>query len=136
MGSVIALAHKFFAMAVILQSESLFFIIRHGNIIGAFCPWVSSLLMVIFCLMILVDRNIKIKTCFRSALIVGLTGWSIMFSAHSMVLLNFVQSQQMIWFVNLINNSLIIYILSSTITFICLFFFYQSFTKTDIDLLS
>ena len=44
-GSGIGLLPKFFALAVLIQHQSLFFWVRHGSLIGAFCPWLSALFL-------------------------------------------------------------------------------------------
>ena len=44
-GSAAGLLPKLFAMALLLQTQSLFFFIQHGAKIGAFCPWVKSVLL-------------------------------------------------------------------------------------------
>lgn len=131
-GSSVSLLPKFLAFAILFQHESLFFLIRNGNQIAAFGPWFSAFCMIAFCATILFDKKMRINPNLKKALTFGMLGWSIMFMAQTAVIINYMRNGQLVWLANLINSGLILFVIMSTATFICLFFFYQKFTKEDL----
>jgi hypothetical protein len=131
-GSSIGLLPKLLALAVLFHHQSLFFFIRHGSQIGAFCPWLSAFFLLSSCAIFLSDSGIRQNTVFKRAFTAGVAGWLIMFAAHSLVLINYFQAGQLVWLVDLVNSGLIIFVITSTTTFICLFIFYKAFIKTDL----
>jgi hypothetical protein len=131
-GSAIGLLPKFSALAVLLQHQSLFSFIRLGSQIGAFCPWLSALFLLSFCSIVLLDSDIRQNTVFKRAFTAVVAGWLIMFAAHSLVLINYFHAGRLVWLVDLINSGLIIFVITSTTTFICLLVFYKAFIKADL----
>jgi len=131
-GSAIGLLPKFSALAVLLQHQSLFFLIRHVSQIGAFCPWLSALFLIAFCSIVLLDSDIRQNIDFKRAFTAGVTGWSIMFLAHSLVLRNFLIAGRLVLMADLMGIGPFIFIMTSTVTLVCLLVFYKTFIKAEI----
>lgn len=131
-GSGIGLLPKFFALAVLIQHQSLFFLIRHGSLIGAFCPWLSALFLLAFCSIVLLNSEIRQNIDFKRAFTAGVTGWSIMFLAHSLVLINFLIAGRLVLMADLMGFGPFIFIMTSTVTLVCLLVFYKAFIIADL----
>jgi hypothetical protein len=131
-GSAIGLVPKLLALAVLFQHQPLFFLIRHASRIGAFCPWLSAFFLLASCSIVLLEPDMRRITVLKRAFIAGAAGWLIIFATHSLVLINYINAGQLVWLGDLINNDLIIFLITSTAAFICLFIFYQTFIKTDL----
>jgi hypothetical protein len=131
-GSAIGLLPKFSALAVLLQHQLLFFLIRHGSHIGAFCLWLSALFLLAFCSIVLSDSDIRQNIDFKRAFTAGVTGWSIMFLAHSLVLINFLMAGRLVLMADLMGVGPFIFIMTSTVTLVCLLVFYKTFIKAEI----
>ena len=74
-GSAIALLPKFLAMALLFQNQSLLFFLRPGNLIGAFCPWLSAFLLFSFCSIALCESDIRQNIGLKKAFTAGFLGW-------------------------------------------------------------
>jgi hypothetical protein len=131
-GSAIGLLPKFSALAVLLQHQSLFFLIRHGSQIGAFCPWLSALFLLAFCSIVLLESDIRQNIDFKRAFTAGVAGWSIMFSAHSLVLINFLIAGRLVLMADLMGIGPFIFIMTSSVALVCLLVFYKAFIKADL----
>jgi hypothetical protein len=130
-GSGIGLLSKLFALAVLIQHQSLFFLVRHGSQIGAFCPWLSALFLLAFCSIVLLDSDIRKNIDFKRAFTAGVVGWSIMFFAHSLVLINFLSADRLVLMTDLMGIGPFIFIVPSTVALVCLLVFYKDFIKAD-----
>jgi hypothetical protein len=131
-GSGIGLLTKFFALAVLIQHQSLFFLIRHGSLFGAFCPWLSALFLLAFCSIVLSDSDIRQNIDFKKAFTAGVVGWSIMFLAHSLVLINFLIAGRLVLVADLMGIGPFIFIMTSTVTLVCLLVFYKAIIIADL----
>jgi hypothetical protein len=131
-GSAVGLLPKFLALAVLLQHPSLFWFIQHGNQIGVFSPWLSAFLLMLFTTIFLTDFEIRCNIILKKAFTAGFTGWLVMFVSLSFVLTNYFHINQLVHVFDFTGYGLVIFVTTSTTTFICLIIFYYSFIKADL----
>ena len=88
-GSAIGLLPKLLAMGLLFQQHSLFFFIRCGTQIKAFCPWLTAVLLLVFSLLFFFDYRFRQDRSLKYAFAAGAAGWFIMASAQSLVVINY-----------------------------------------------
>jgi hypothetical protein len=130
-GSAIGLLPKFYALAVLFQHESLFFFLRYGRQIKVFCPWFSACLLLSFSIIFVLNPYIRRDQVLKNAFCAGLVGWLIMFSALSLVLINYLHQKKLIWLVDFSEYGLAIFLVTSSATFLCLLMYFKSFINAD-----
>ena len=130
-GSAVSILPKFLALAVLLQPQSLFSLIRHGNQIGIFCPWLSTFLLLSFAIIFLADRDIRRDKILKRSFTAGFAGWFVMFISFSFVLINYLNEGRLVLLFDFIGYGTILFVITSTTTFICLLIFYNAFISAD-----
>ena len=126
-GSAVGLLPKLLAMAVVFQPQSLLGFIRHGPQISAFCPLLSSTLLLVFSLTFFLHDGYRHEDNLRRAFAAGAAGWFVMAAAQTLVIIKYLTEGRPVWLADLFAAGPIVYVASSTITFLGLSIFYLSF---------
>ena len=130
-GSAIGMFPKFLAMDVLFQPPWLFYFIRHGSQIGAFCPWLMAMLLFTFCLLFLINCGAKEERSLKRAFIAGTIGWCVMAIVQSLVVINYLADGRVVWLNDFFKSGPILLVTFPTLTFICLSIFFLAFTTND-----
>jgi len=128
-GSAVGLLPKLLAMALLFQTPSLFFFIQHGAQIGAFCPWVKSVLLLTFSLIFISDYRIRHDKPLKRAFGAGVIGWFIMAAAQTLVVINYLSAGRLVWLADLFSAGPFVFVTTTSVTFLCLFVFYLTFAR-------
>lgn len=130
--SAISLIPPLLSLAFLSQNPSLLYLIGHVGKIAPYCPWLSALLLLLFCLMVLKNPDLRQNTVFYGAFKVGFAGWAITLAVQTLALVNYFFRGQFEWLAEIfVYNPVILAMISST-AFACLFLFYRAFVKTDV----
>jgi hypothetical protein len=128
-GSSLGLLPKLLAMAVLFQPQPLFFFIRHGTRISAFCLWLAPVLLSAFSLTFFFDSGFRCDKPLKLAFAAGAMGWLIMAAAQSLVVINYLWNGHLIWLADFFAAGPIVFVTVSSLTFLGLSFFYLSFAR-------
>jgi hypothetical protein len=128
-GSISGMLPKLLAMLLLFQQESLFFIIRFGTQIKAFCPWLAAVLLLAFSLIFFFDYRLRQNRTLKFAFAAGAVGWLIMASAQSLVVINYMVAGRLIWLAGLFAAGPIVFVTASSLTFLSLSIFYLTFAR-------
>ena len=128
-GSAVALLPKLLAMAVLFQPQPLFFFIRHGAQIAAFCPWLTAMLLLAFSLTFFFDHGVKRDQPLKRAFASGAAGWLIMAAAQSLVIINYLTAGRLAWVASLFATGPIVFVIVSSLTSVGLTLFYLAFAR-------
>ena len=126
-GSTVGLLPKLLAMIVLFQPQPLFFFIRCGTQVGAFCPWLTAVLLLAFSLVFFFDRGLRHNKPLKMAFGAGAFGWLIMAATQSLVIINYVTASRLVWVANLFATGTIVFVTVSSLTFLGLSVFYLTF---------
>jgi hypothetical protein len=126
-GSAIGILPKFLALALLLQNQFLFILIRHGNQIRAFCPWLSATLLCAFCMIFLLKYQFNENKSLKFAFAFGVFGWLIMASAQFLVLVNYFTAGRWDGLANLFTAGPYLFVTASSLTLLSIGFFYYQF---------
>jgi hypothetical protein len=126
-GSAVGLLPKLVAMGVLFQPQPLFFFIRHRAQIGAFCPWMTAVLLLAFSLTFLLDHGFRRDKSLKRAFGAGAAAWFIMSAAQSLVIINYVTAGRLVWVADLFAAGPIVFVAVSSFTFLGLSVFYLTF---------
>jgi hypothetical protein len=128
-GSAVGLLPKLLAMAVVFQPQSLFCFVRHGPQISAFCPWLTSALLLAFSLAFFFNDGFGGKNPLKRAFAAGAAGWFVMAAAQSLVIINYLTLGRLVWLADLFAAGPTVFATSSTLTFLGLSVFYLTFAR-------
>jgi len=128
-GSALSLLPKLLAMALLFQPQPLFFSIRYGTQIGAFCPWLTAVFLFASILIFFLDAGIKHERVLKRSFLAGAAGWFIMATAQSLVVTNYLFDGRLLWLADLFTAGPIVFVTASSFTFLGLFVFYLTFTS-------
>ena len=128
-GSALGLLPKLLAMGLLFQPEPLFFFIRHGTQISALCPWLTAVLLLAFSLSFFFNYGFRRDKPLKYAFVAGAAGWFIMAAAQSMVVINYLTAGRLVWFADLFAAGPIVFVTTSSITFLGLSIFYLTFAR-------
>jgi hypothetical protein len=128
-GSAVAILPKLLAMAVLFQFQTVLFFVSCRAQIGAFCPWMASVLLSIFSLLFLFDSVTQQNIVLKRAYIAGALGWLTMAGAQTLVMLNYVTAGRLVWLSDFFSAGPIIYAAASSLTLVSLVVFYLSFAR-------
>ena len=130
-GSAVAVLPKFLALALLVQKPFLFSLIRYGNQIRVFCPWLSATLLCVFCVIFFLTNRFNENRSLKYAFAFGAFGWLIMASTQFVVLVNYLIDGQWNGLVVLLNSGPVIFVTVSSLTLLSLSYFYYKFTVID-----
>ena len=128
-GSAVGMLPKLLAMALLFQTQSLFFFTQHGAQIGAFCPWLKSVLLLTFSLIFLTDYKFRHDRSLIRAFAAGAIGWFIMAAAQSLVIINYLAAERLVWLADLFSAGPIVFVTTTSLTFLGLSVFYLTFAR-------
>jgi hypothetical protein len=128
-GSALGLLPKLLAMALLFQQQSLFFFIHRSTQVKAFCPWLAAVLLLAFSLLFFFDYRFRHNRPLKWAFVAGATGWFIMTSAQSLVVINYLTAGRLVWLADLFAAGPIFFVTASSLTFMSLSFFYLTFAR-------
>jgi len=130
-GSAIGMLPKFLALTLLLQKQFLFFFIRFGNHIRAFCPFLSAVLLFVFSLIFLFKYKFNEDRSLKYAFASGAIGWFIMASAQFLVLINYLTASRLIGLANFLTVGPFFFVTASSLILLSLSFFYLKFAVID-----
>lgn len=131
-GSAVAILPKLLAMATLFQIETAQLLVSRGAQIGAYCPWVASLLLLIFSLLFLFDSATKRNMVLKRAYVAGAIGWLTMAGVQTLVMINYVTAGRLVWLADLFTAGPIVFVTASSLTLLGLVVFYLSFARQPI----
>lgn len=126
-GSTVAMLPKFLALALLVQKPFLFTLIRYGNQIRAFCPWLSATLLCVFCMMFLLAYRFNENRSLRHAFGFGVFGWLTMASVQFLILVNYLTAGRWNGLTGLLSADPLFFVTASSLTLLSLGFFYYKF---------
>jgi len=126
-GSAIGMLPKFLAMALLLQRPFVSILIRYGNQIRVFCPWLSATLLCVFCMIFLLNYRFNENSSLKYAFAFGAFGWLIMASAQVLVLVNYFTAGRWNGLANLFTAGPYFFVIASSLTLLNLCLFYYKF---------
>jgi hypothetical protein len=128
-GSAVGLLPKLLAMGLLFQLQPFFFFIRQGTQISAYCPWLTAVLLLAFSLSFFFDYGFRRDKPLKYAFAAGAAGWSIMAAAQSLVVINYLTDGRLVWLADLFAAGPIVFVISSSVTFLGLSIFYMTFAR-------
>ena len=132
-GSAVGMLPKLLAMGLMFQPQPLFFFIRHSMQISAFCTWLTVVLLLVFCLLFFFNNEFRRDKPQKIAFIAGAVGWFIMAAAQSLVVLNYLTGGRLVWLADLFAPGPIVFVTTSSITFLGLSIFYLTFARHGLE---
>jgi hypothetical protein len=126
-GSAVGLLPKLLVMTVMVQPQSLSCFIRHSPQVGAFFPWLTSALLLAFSVTFFLNDGFRRADPLKRAFAAGAAGWFVMAAAQTLVIINYLTGGRPVWLADIFSAGPIVYVASSTITFLGLSVFYLSF---------
>ena len=128
-GSAISMLPKLLALSLLLEQESLFFFISFRTQIKAFSPWMAATLMLAFSLLFLLKYKFSQDKPLQYAFASGATGWFIMASAQTLVVINYLTAGRLSWLAYPFTANPIFFVTVSSLTLLCLSIFYLTFIR-------
>ena len=128
-GSAVGLLPKLLSMTLLFQPQPLFFFIRHGTQVSAFCPWLMSMLLLAFSLTFFFDYRFRRDKPLIRAFAAGAIGWSMMAAAESLVVINYLTAGRLVWLADLFTAGPVVFVTASSLTFLGLGVFYLTFAR-------
>jgi len=128
-GSALGLLPKLLSMSILFQPKPLLFFIRHSTQIGAFCPWLTAVLLLAFSLSFFFTYGFRREKPLKYAFAAGAAGWFIMAAAQSLVVINYLSAGRLVWLADLFAAAPIVFVATSSITFVGLSIFYLTFAR-------
>lgn len=128
-GSALSLLPKLLAIALLFQQQPLFFFIRRGAQVKAFCPWLAAVFLLAFSLLFFFDYRFRHDRPLKCAFVAGAAGWFIMASVQSLVVINYLTAGRLVWLADLFAAGPIVFVTASSLTFLSLSIFYLIFAR-------
>lgn len=127
--SAVALVPKLAALGLVFQPAPLLGPIRRLVLIAPACPWLSALLLLIFCLVWRFAPGTASDQKLKTALTAGSVGWLTMTVVQTVVLISYLTAGRTGWAAGILSAGPILAVVASSVTLIGAGWFYLHFAR-------
>ncbi len=130
LGALINIIPKILALSVLLQFYFTIDLIKNSQSIATLSPWLGAVMLFFSCILFFF-LSAKIRNNQAWAFFIGATGYLILAVTFSMLLLNLRSGLELKWQDGEIATSLVYFIVSASLSFLCIAYFYARFIRYD-----
>jgi hypothetical protein len=125
-GALINILPKVLALSVLLQFYFSFKLIQYSQLLAVLSPWLGTFMLFCSCLIFSL-LTIKIWNSKSRSFLFGAIGYLILTVTFSILVLNLLSGSQVNWQQGEIGTSLTYFIISASLSFLCIAYFYAGF---------
>jgi hypothetical protein len=128
-GALIAFVPKLLALSRLVPIPAMVFLQSHGPLISSLCPWLSALMLAVFCLLYRFSIFSEMEHRLRLAFSAGALGWLVIAISLSLVLANYLGGGGYQWMASLFDFASVVFVLTASFSFVGLVCFFLIFAR-------